>query len=585
MPDLDCAKPKHSYMFQEAPLQNHNKGGEGQMQFTETHFPQVSSENTPESGVENTASQPNSALQLVFPPDHPLCRLQALWEGTQGPALPICLSVPYEPVPNTPLRVPDPDRELKRLRILLSHAARTRLDLLFPNGPEGPMVQLEEGSLVLLSGDRMMAWLFLFPPMAQGKELTFPQLCRALANHGITNGVNWTLLRQLPTLPQRYFQLLPIARGIAPLPGEDGRIVDYFPRSLNAEVQVDELDQADYVTLNLVQSIQEGDVICEIVPPTAGVPGSTVTGGSIPAPEGQAAVVPQGRNTRLSEDGRFLVAVRSGHVAFSGRDFQVKPVLEIAEGELHEAQNIKFLGDVHIHGDLCCGISICALGNVQIDGVVEACSIEAGEHIIVSSGVQGQDHAVLHAQKSVYAKYLEHCSVYAQENVYADCIINCSIYSNGAVRVRTGRGAVIGGTIRAACQVSATTIGSKAERPTHIILGGRPCEEAERAQILSELDNLSRTLEELVRQPRDSTFDSNLSKLRLNQCVIKLKLEKLDKELEEQPIPDPHQDHRRLLCGTAYPGTTVTMGRDSFRVTQLQHDCTIGLANGLVGPL
>lgn len=583
--DVEGGVRKNRPIFQEAPLKNQNKGGEGQMQFKETHVPQVPSENTSQTSAEPISSQQNSVLQLVFPPDHPLCRLQALWAGTQGPAAPVCLSLRSSSFPNMPLRIPDPTRELKRLRILLSHAARTRLDQLFPKGPEGPMAQLEEGTLVLLSGDRMMAWLFLFPPMAQGKELTFPQLCRALANHGITRGVNWPLLRQLPTQPQRYFQLLPIARGTPPLPGEDGRILDWYPRSPKEDIQVDELGQADYVTLKLVQDIQEGDIICEIVPPAAGTPGNTVTGAFIPAPEGQAAAVPQGRNTRLSDDGRFLLAARSGHVEFSGRDFQVKPVLEIAEGELHEAQNIKFLGDIHIHGDLCCGISICAIGNVQIDGVVEACSIEAGENIIVSSGVQGQDQAVLHAQKSVYAKYLEHCSVYAQKNVYADCVINCNLYSNGTVQVRTGRGAVIGGTVRAARQVSAVTVGSKAERPTHIILGGRPCEEAERAQILSELENLTRTLDELRRQPKDPTWESSLSKLRLNQCVIKMKLEKLDKELEEQPFPDSGQDPRRLLCDTAYPGTTVTMGHDSFRVTQPQHNCTIGLANGLVGPL
>ena len=163
------------------------------------------------------------------------------------------------------------------------------------------------------------------------------------------------------------------------------------------------------------------------------------------------------------------------------------------------------------------------MGSVQIDGVVEDCSIEAGEHIIVSSGVQGQDQAVLHAHKSVYAKYLEHCQVYARENVYADCIINCSIHCNRTVQVCTGRGAVVGGRICAAGQVSALTVGSKAERPTHIVLGGHPCEEAERAQILSELETLSRSLEELESQPTDYAGKAELSKLRLNQCVIKIK--------------------------------------------------------------
>lgn len=549
------------------------------MQFWENHISQGSQEDTPPTDVRKASPRENSALQLVFSPDHPLCQLQALWSGTELPAPPICLT------PGTSFPPSASNRELKRLRIVLNHASHTRLDLLYPKGPDGPMAQLEEAPLILLSSDQMIAWLLLFPPMAGGRKMTFPQLCRVLADHGITSGINWNLLRQLPSLPQRYFQLFPIACGTCPTPGEDGHIIDRVSRTPREDVPVDELGQSDYVTLNLVQDIAEGEVICEIVPPTLGTPGCTVTGTSLPAPQGNTALIPQGRNTSLSKDGRFLVAARSGHVAFSGRSFQVKPVLELSEEELCEGKTIKFLGDVHVRGDLCCGVSICAIGNVQIDGVVEACSIEAGEHIIVSSGVQGQDQAVLHAQKSVYAKYLEHCSVYAQENVYADCIINCQIFSNGSVRVRTGRGAIIGGTLHAAREVSASTVGSKAERPTLIFLGGQPCEEAERVQILSELETLTRTLDKLSHQPQEGAGDPALSKLRLNQCIAKMKLEKLDKDLEGQLLPHSDPDPRRLLCDTAYPGTTVTIGHDSFRVTRLQHACTIGLVNGLVGLL
>lgn len=250
--------------------------------------------------------------------------------------------------------------------------------------------------------------------------------------------------------------------------------MEHYPRVLEPDIPVDELGNADYSTLNLVQDIQKGEVICEIVPPTRGTPGNTVTGRPIPAECGKPAEVPQGRNTVLSEDGRNLVATRAGHVEFSGRVFQVKPVLEIPDQITTAMGDLNFLGDIHIHGDVCSGVSIRALGSIQVDGVIEGCTVEAGEHIIVSSGVQGQERAVLRAHKSVFAKYLEHCCVYARESVQADCIINCDIYSNGSVRARTGRGIILGGTIRAATQVSAKIIGSKAERLTMVALGGPP---------------------------------------------------------------------------------------------------------------
>lgn len=169
----------------------------------------------------------------------------------------------------------------------------------------------------------------------------------------------------------------------------------------------------------------------------------------------------KGRNTEISQDGLHLISTHIGHVEFSGNEFQVNPILDI-EGNVNPLiGNINFLGDIHIHGDVCCGVSIRATGNIQVDGVIEACIIEAGKNIVVSSGIQGQNSAIIKAHKCVYAKYLENCKVYAKEDVYADCIIGCNIYSNGSIKATTGRGAIIGGTICSSKEVLANSIGSK----------------------------------------------------------------------------------------------------------------------------
>ena len=522
---------------------------------------------------------------LSFSPDHALCRLRALWSGGEQQNLPMRLSFLHGgSLCGTPLPAQTLAGEEKRLNAFLSSAAHTRLQRIAA-ASSSQLPDLNEAALVFISADEMAAWLLLLPPVGQGTELSTPQLCKVLVAHGVVHGIDWGLLRRLSACPQRYFQLFLIARGMPPAPGQDGRVIDRYPRFRNEDVQVEELGQADYISLKLVQEIQKNEVICEIVSPTPGILGSTVTGKTLSAPDGQPAVVPQGRNTRLTEDGQYLIAEREGHLAFSGRDFQVRPVLHLYESDVLSAQRIKFLGDIHIHCDLGRGGFICAVGTVQIDGAVEGCTIEAGESIIVSSGVQGQDQAVLHAQKSVYAKYLEHCTVYARESVQADCIISCNIYSNGMVRVRTGRGAIVGGTIHAAREVSAISVGSKAERPTSVILGGHPCEEAERAQVLEEIHSIEQAMSDLERHPGTPDAPQKLSKLRLNQCVARMKLEKFDKELQSQPSDPFCRDMRRLLCDTAYPGTTVSIDHGAFRVVQVEHDCTIGVADGLVGRL
>ena len=66
------------------------------------------------------------------------------------------------------------------------------------------------------------------------------------------------------------------------------------------------------------------------MPPEPGEDGYTVTGRTLKAKPGAEAEIPQGRNTRLSDDRKYLLAEQSGHLMFSGKSFHVKPVLVTA---------------------------------------------------------------------------------------------------------------------------------------------------------------------------------------------------------------------------------------------------------------
>ena len=50
--------------------------------------------------------------------------------------------------------------------------------------------------------------------------------------------------------------------------------------------------------------------------------------------------------------------------------------------------------------------------------------------------------------------------------------------------------------------------------------------------------------------------------------MTKLKLEKLDKDLDRAAIQ--LGDGSRLLCDEAYPGAVITVGKNMFRVRQLE---------------
>ena len=265
-------------------------------------------------------------------------------------------------------------------------------------------------------------------------------------------------------------------------------------------------------------------------------------------------------------------------MGYQGKNFQVKPVLEILNGiGPKDEHNINYLGDVHIHGDVCPDVVIRATGDVQIDGVIEACTIEAGENVVVSDGIQGQHAATIRAHKSVFARYLENCDVYAQGVVQADCIIDCNIYSNGTVTARTGKGIIVRGMIRSSKGVFAKTVGSHADHETKVILGGLPCDEQEQGAIEEELNKAIQEINRISAQPKSRENDSLLSKLRLNQCVAKMKLERFQKELEAYNQSIHGNDPRKLICNEIYPGTEVTIQDKVFTVQYLQAKCTIGI--------
>lgn len=463
----------------------------------------------------------------------------------------------------------------------LDIAANRRLNQAFLDKEKKILNDLDEEAFVYISSDKMLACVLIFPPVGNGEKLKNSKILQNVIDRGVSFGLDFDLLYSIPQDEKRYLSLYLIACGKTPVDGKDGYIVELYSTEVYTNMEKNEISHVDYAHLNLSRRIQKGGVICEIVPPTVGVSGITVTRDLLvpPPKDGQVAVIPKGRNTCLSKDGRYLVAEKDGNVTYVGEKFQVKPILEISHDikSIDEQHDINFLGDIHIHGDICSGVTIRATGDIQIDGVVEACNIEAGENIVVLGGVQGQYNATLRSHKGIYAKYLEHCHVYAQDVVQADCIIDCNVYSNGTVTAKTGLGAVVCGKIHSANQVSAKVIGSKAEQQIDIILGGLPCDETEKEQIETELNKISNEMNIVSARPKSPKNDEMLSKLRLNQCIAKMKLDKIQKEFDKYNLKICDNDTRLLVCDKIYPKTCVKIGKDFFEVEYEKSNCIIGL--------
>lgn len=506
---------------------------------------------------------PRHTLELAQ--SHAIFKLWTLYCEQAGwaPRPELALEGPQDPIMDDAAA----KTELLRLQMIVNSTANKRFEQLQnqrtgQRGEEGKssLPDLNAQAVVFLSKDNLTAWLLVYPPVGTGRDADRALLDRALGEQKISFGVDEALLDSLPQDPDRYFRLFPVARGVAAVNGADGRIVDLFPRTEEHKLTVDENNRVDYTNLDFIHNVEKGGVICRIVPPTEGEPGRTVQNQAIPPKGGKPAAVPKGRNTALSEDELSLVSTIAGHVEFSGRSFQVKPVLDIPGNVDFSVGNINFLGDVCIHGDICSGFTVRAMGNITVQGVVEACTVEAGRDLVVARGVQGDNQAVIRAQRSVFAKYLENSCVYAKIALESECIINCDVYCDGGVTVQSGHSKIIGGKIHATHEVKAGIVGSKVGNRTDIILGGQPCEEFDFDMLTREIQELEETLERTDRQPDSPTKLSRMAKLRMQ---LKLNMGKLEdiRQDRELRIEEPQGlGVCRMECSTVFPGTVLTIG-------------------------
>ena len=456
------------------------------------------------------------------------------------------------------------EREAVRISLHLEQAARKRMTDI------DKAAQKEDGKLdavaqVFVSQDKMMAWLFVFPPFGNDGVFKMETIGSALQSAKVTAGIDQSMIIRVFDQKQ-YFQLIPIAVGTPAIQGENGTVTELFDRKLSLEVLIDEEGVADYKHSNYVRQIMQGDTICEMTLPVPGQAGVRVDGSAVEPKPVKPASPPRGANTTVTEDGLRLVATIDGHLEFDGSAFVVRPVLTVKGDVDYGVGNINFLGDVHVCGDVRENFSVIASGSVTVDGLVEAAHVEAGGDLLISRGVVGDNRAMIRSKGIVRVKYLENCVVYAGKGIYADCSMNSQLFSDSFIDISSGRGSVIGGNLTAAQNIRARMIGAKSGRRTELTLGVLPYVQIELEDIQEELESnqkeraeLDRQLGFLERQRGLEGSDSRLAKARMRKSVLEMKEQQLLKRLEKLEPMMQDVTLCRLECGEVYPITTLTV--------------------------
>ncbi len=478
----------------------------------------------------------------------------------------------------------------------LERSARKHVDSLRPTDPEEAASSEPSSAdalpLFYVSDDCMRAYSCVLPPLNEGKHIEQSHFFEDLRYAGITSGLDQAAIEEL-VAGRNYLHIVQVAKGTAPVDGKDGELEELFERKAEQELDLKESDSLaglDLKTRYIVHTVQKGDAICRIKPPSAASDGINVCGHVLHGKEGRPARIPQGENTVLTDHGMTLSASISGIITTEADNFTIRSQRIITADVNAMIGKISCEGDLFIRGNIEDGAAVSATGNVIISGDVRSGKVSAGGTLLIQGEVKSSAETSLEAGGQIQCPILEGISVHAKGNIYADVIANCSVSSEtGSVYALTGRGLIFGGDVKVHKSVYARKIGNMSGCKNSFTLGSCPELEAEEAKIQDALKSVQDTHEKL-RQSIASMKASGmnlqrdkkegLSKLSEQQSLYESLAKEKAKELKElkKEISLKRQGH--ISCEELYPTTQVHIGSQSLTVEKEEMDCNIHLTSG-----
>ena len=207
-------------------------------------------------------------------------------------------------------------------------------------------------------------------------------------------------------------------------------------------------------------------------PAVSGEDGMSVKGRLVPAKHGREQMPLKGKGFDRMDDEVTYTASMDGKIEMQNDRIVVLPVHEVSgNAELAEG-NIDFRGDIVIHGNVESGVNIRATGSITIDGVAEACMLEAGKDIILRGGMLGGNKASVKTKGAITAKFFEFTNILCEGDLQADVLMDCSVICHGQIRLTGRKGSIIGGKVQAIRGLIATSLGNDAaEKRTEIFVG------------------------------------------------------------------------------------------------------------------
>ena len=431
---------------------------------------------------------------------------------------------------------------------------------------------------------QLSAEIFAEPPAGDGAPLTQEMVSSAIAKAGVTYGLNEKNLAEL--LKPTYDKRIVLARGIPPKDGQDGVCKELYPRTAEATVREKEDGTVNYKELGIINDLPTGSVICEIFPPSEGIPGTSVQGKTLKPRTGQKAIPPMGEGTRLSADGKKVETTVGGNLVFRNNHFTVDTVYRVQDID-YDVGNITFSGDVQVNGDMADGFEIHSGGNITLHGRVGNAVLDAQGDILIEKGINGTGKAEVIAGKNLRAGFIENSNIRAGESIVSGSIINSTVECEGDIDITEKHGIICGGKVTAMGSVKAKVIGNESNTPTYVSVGITPSLLKERKKYMDQLADVKKHIEEMQKntayiekmlsQQREIPQEriQLLQRTKMTLPITEKKRDQLEtsiKEIEEKMASSGNSTVQAKLL---YPPTRISIGTLSISCTEKKQNTMV----------
>ena len=214
-------------------------------------------------------------------------------------------------------------------------------------------------------------------------------------------------------------------------------------------------------------------MLVEKIPATKGRDGQSVRGRREVVEDGSDIDLAPlaGDGTEVTEDGLKLVATDSGVPSQENNKIAVLPTYSIAGDVDFSTGNVEFAGNLEVRGDVRPGFRIHATGSIEVGGLIDGGSLDAGGDVRVRRGVIGQGVTVVRAGGSVETAFVEKAEIHAGGSIQIGNEIRQSlVVAEGSIEVqRAGR--IVSGTVRAGERITARRVAQPMGTKTVLQLG------------------------------------------------------------------------------------------------------------------